>query len=390
MNNSTLALIQIENSDEVFTALGQASLDIFLGEFTDRVKQFTRTQDEIFEIQPNKLCILIRNVREPIQIELAAAKLTRLFDAPIQILDDEFKASIHVAFVPPKEDNLDIKSRLRIAESGLGEARSNNQPYVVQDAIVQTKIVAVKRTREIELAFGRGEFVMYFQPQMHSGYRNVVGAEGLMRWHHPVHGVLPPSEFIPYADQSAIMRSLTWFAIKSSVAQAAQWPEEVAVAVNISPMLLHDDELIPNVQDSLSIFNLAPQRLTLEITEDAMVEQPEKTLSVLHQLRAQGIKVAIDDFGTGYSSLAYFRDLPVDELKIDRSFVSSMLDRPRDHDIVKAIIDLAHTLGMKVVAEGVEDDATAATLQDLGADVLQGYWFSKPIDSAAFEEFLTR
>ena len=133
---------------------------------------------------------------------------------------------------------------------------------------------------------------------------------------------------------------------------------------------------------------LDPGRLTLEITEDAMVEDPAGTRTVLNQLREMNVRIAIDDFGTGYSSLAAFRDLPVDILKIDRSFVASMLEHPRDHDIVRAIIDLAHTFKMKVVAEGVEDEETASALQQLGADTLQGYWFGRPMPAAEFERLL--
>ena len=389
MNTSTLALIQIENTDEVFTALGQASLEVFLEEFEDRVQEFARSKDEVFKVQNNKLCILLNEVRDPLQIELAGAKLTRSFEAPIQILDEEFKATVHAAFVPPDDNHADTKSRLRIAEYALTEARNSNQPFIVRDSIVKSKTVEAKRLREIELAFERGEFVMYFQPQVHSGFRNIVGAEGLMRWHHPQKGVRPPGDFIPYASRSALMRSLTWFAIKSCVAHAAEWPAETTVAVNVSPLLLHDEHLIPNVEDALTIFDLPAERLTLEITEDAMVEKPDETLAVLTQLHELGVRISIDDFGTGYSSLAYFRELPIDELKIDRSFVTNMLERPKDHDLVKGIIDLAHNLKMKVVAEGVEDDATADTLQQLGADQLQGYWFSKPIQSDEFEKMLS-
>lgn len=389
MNTPTLALVQIENTDEVFTTLGEASLEIFLGEFEDRVREFARSKDEIIKIQPNKLCVLLNEVSDPLQIELAGAKLARFFEAPIQILDDEFKATVHAGFVPPDDKELDIKSRLRIAESALADARKSNQLFIVRSTVIKSKTVEAKRTREIELAFERGEFVMYFQPQIHSGFRNIIGAEGLMRWHHPQKGVRPPADFIPYADRSAVMRSLTWFAIKSSVAQAAEWPAETSVAVNVSPLLLHDRDLIPNVQDALAIFGLSANRLILEITEDAMLEKPDRTLSVLSQLSDLGVKISIDDFGTGYSSLAYFRDLPIDELKIDRSFVTDMLRRPKDQGLVKGIIDLAHNLGMKVVAEGVEDNATADALQQLGADQLQGYWFSKPIQSDAFKQLLT-
>jgi EAL domain-containing protein (putative c-di-GMP-specific phosphodiesterase class I) len=384
MNTSTLALVQIENSDEVFTALGQASLEIFLDEFADRVQQFSRTRDEVVNVAPNKVCILLHGVYEQIQIDLAGAKLARLFEAPIQILNEEFRANVHTAFVLPGDEVLDTRSRLRIAEMGLSEARAQNQPYVVKTAAIERTTVGVKRVREIEVAFERGEFVMYFQPKVHAAYRTFVGAEALMRWHDPSQGVRSPADFIPYVEHSQVMRTMTWFAIKSSVAQAAEWADDLCVAVNVTPGLLLESALVDNVRDTLSIFDFDASRLTIEITEDAMVQDFAKTLDMLMQLRELGVKISIDDFGAGYSSIGYFRDLPIDELKIDRSFVANMLQRSRDFDLVKAITDLAHTLAMKVVAEGVEDEATADALQTLGVDVLQGYWFGKPMQGDDF------
>ena len=389
MHASTLALVQIENADEIFTSLGEASLELFLNEFEERVQNFTRQNDEVLKIQPYKYCVLLQGVTDPLQIELAGAKLARLFEPPIRVLNEEFRALVHTAFVPPAANKVDTKTRLRIAEAGLGEARRTNRSFVIRETVEDDKTIAVKRARQIELAFERGEFVMFYQPQVHAGYRNIIGAESLMRWLHPKHGVRPPSEFIPFVDQSAIMRSLTWFAIKSSVAQASTWPASLTVSVNISPLLLHDPDLIPTVEDTLSIFDLPGSRLTLEITEDAMLEDPKKAIDVLCNLQSLGVKIAIDDFGTGYSSLANFREMPADELKIDRSFVTNMLERQRDHDIVKAIIDLGHTLAMKVVAEGIEDNETADELQKMGVDVLQGYWFSKPVPSDDLTKLLS-
>ncbi len=383
-------LVEIENADEVFVAFGEASQEQFLGAFEDRVRQLARPSDKIIKMQPHKFCVLLRGIQDPLQIQLAGAKLTRLFEPPISILDQEVKATVHAAFVPPADDCLDEKTRLRLAESSLSEARKNGEPFVIRDAAVGATpgAVAMKRAREVEVAFERGEFVMYFQSQVDAERRNVVAAEGLMRWDDPENGVRPPSDFLPYAESLDLMRSLTWFALKSSVSQCASWPENISVAVNISPRVLLDTELVPNVQDALAIFGLAAERLTLEITEEAVIEEPDQALVMLNELRATGVKVSMDDFGIGYSSLAYFRDLPVDELKVDRSFVSHMLESPKDHKIVKAIIDLAHNFSMKVVAEGVEDEATADVLQELGTDRLQGYWFSKPVEEADFRKLL--
>lgn len=390
MNLETLALVEIENADEIFAVYGEASGEQFLRTFEDRVRQLARPCDKIIKMQPHKLCLLLRGIHDPLQIQLAGAKLTRLFEPPISILDEEVKVTVHAAFIPPAEDCPDTTTRLRLAESSLSEARKNGEPFVIRDAAAggTPTAVAMKRAREVEVAFEQGDFVMYFQSQVDAGSRNVVAAEGLMRWDDPENGVRPPSDFLPFVESLGLMRSLTWFALKSSVSQCAAWPEHISVAVNISPRVLLDAELVPHVQDALAIFGLAPERLTLEITEDAVIEDPDQALIMLNELRATGVKVSMDDFGIGYSSLAYFRDLPVDELKVDRSFVSNMLEHPKDRKIVKAIIDLAHNFSMRVVAEGVEDNETADALQELGADLLQGYWFSKPVAEAEFRKLL--
>ena len=199
-----------------------------------------------------------------------------------------------------------------------------------------------------------------------------------------------PGEFIPVVERSELIEPLSWFALKSAIAQCRDWPEPLSVAVNIAPSLLNNDEIVRVTSDALAIFALAPHRLTLEVTETGFMEQPEVAFGVLGELRELGVRIAIDDFGTGYSSLSYFRDLPADELKIDRSFVANMARSRGDADIVKAIIDLAHNFSLKVVAEGVEDEQTARALCDLGCDCLQGYWFAKPMPAREYSKWLAR
>ncbi len=385
MQQETLALVALDNSEEIFAARGEISHDLFVEEFQERVKQLARPIDKVVAVQPHKLCVLLRGVEDPVQIELAAAKLIRLFEPPISVIDEDIQARVRAAFVTPGQACQDENTRLRSAEAGLSEARRANAPFVIRDGgSADPGVDSFERGRDVQAAFDRGEFVMYFQSQVQAAFRNVVGAEALMRWHDPKLGVRGPAEFLPYLGDRAILQSMTWFAIKSSVAQCAAWPSELSVSVNVSPLLARDDALVAHVKDSLAIFDLAPSRLTLEITEDVMLDEPGQALDILIKLSELGVKIAIDDFGTGYSSLSYFRDLPVNELKIDRSFISKMLERPRDHDIVKGIVDLAHHLSLEVVAEGVEDNLTADELQALGVDRLQGYWFSEPLSDEAF------
>jgi len=194
-----------------------------------------------------------------------------------------------------------------------------------------------------------------------------------------------PDQFIDVAESHDIIAPITWWVVKSAVARLARWPKELGIAVNVAPNLLLDNAILAVVRDSLDIHGVDPKRLTLEVTERVMVDDQHIMLQQLGRLRELGVKISLDDFGTGFSSLSYFRDLPVDEIKIDKGFVLHMLDSGKDHAIVKAVIDLAHNFSMRVVAEGVESLDIAKRLSELGCDVLQGYVFDKPLQVEAFE-----
>ncbi len=385
-SRATLALIELENIDTISAELSEHSLQLYLEEFQDRVRSLARPQDDVHDVKPHKMCVILKDIDDPQQLELAGAKLGRLFEPPIAVLDQEMRANVVAAFVPPGRDTPSTKERLQVAEAGLREARRESKPYtILQQAKAEDSTNRIKLIREVEAAIERGEMVLHYQPQIHAGYQNVVGAEALMRWQHPKHGLLSPARFLPYATGPGVMRALTWSALKSGIGTCVRWPASVSVSVNVPPSVLPDPALNDIIGDSLAIFGLAPERLTVEVTEDAMIADPAQTMDRLAALRALGVRVAIDDFGTGYSSLSHLRDLPVDELKIDRSFVQKMLRDSRDRDIVKAVVDLGHTFALKVVAEGVEDEATADALRELGCDILQGYLFGKPVSVREFE-----
>jgi len=241
--------------------------------------------------------------------------------------------------------------------------------------------------KKLEQALGAGEFELFYQPKVHAGYKSLLGAEALIRWRSRDGEIITPNRFIDVAERHEIIKPMTWWAIKSAVGRLARWPEQLSIAVNISPVLLLENDILSVVHDALDIYGVAPERLNLEVTEKIMVENQDSMLGQLHRLRDIGVKISIDDFGTGFSSLSYFRDLPVDEIKIDQSFVRRMLESEKDLAIVKAVIDLAHNFNLKVVAEGVETNAIAERLSQLRCDILQGYLFDRPLPA---EEFAKR
>ncbi len=385
--DACFVLLKIENASDVLKGFGEPQLASFYRQYETRVNSFARSDDHVERIGRSKYALVLSNISDPMQIELAGAKLERTFQTPFDIDGHELKVTLHAAFVP-FEGHLEKKMLLRNAERGLDDARSSNRMFVVRNLSTDSERpdISALWLRDVERGLACSEFEMYFQPKVDACDYTLRGAEALIRWQLSTGEVRNPGEFLAYVNGTSVMAPLTWFALKASIAHAVGWGDTLGVSVNVSPCLLLHSDLAEQVDDALTIFGFPPRLLTLEITEEAVIQDVSEAILMLNRLREMGCKISIDDFGTGYSSLSAFRELPVDELKIDRSFVSQMLHSPRDLDIVKAISGLAHSLSISLVAEGVEDIHTAAVLRDLGVQVLQGYLFSPPICADEFLE----
>jgi EAL domain-containing protein (putative c-di-GMP-specific phosphodiesterase class I) len=232
------------------------------------------------------------------------------------------------------------------------------------------------------------EFELFFQPQVTLDNEKIIGFEALVRWHHPEHGSIPPSEFIPIAEESNMIIPLGVWVLMESCRQAALWPEDWRIAVNISASQFSHGSLMLVVQRALELSNLAPTRLELEITESLLIQDAHSTRTTLDELQAMGVRVALDDFGTGYSSLAYLRNFPLNQLKIDRSFVAALQNDSSARAIVTAIIQLADALDLETTAEGIESIAEAAILRECGCYLGQGFLFAAPMPAHALLEFV--
>jgi EAL domain-containing protein (putative c-di-GMP-specific phosphodiesterase class I)/GGDEF domain-containing protein len=385
-NNSVLGLVELADADDLIEMHGSASFNVLRDVFHDRLKDWVRSKDQWRLLKNNRVCVILKDIGSEGELELAAAKLGRIFKEPHYHLGRPMPLEVAAGFAELKGQNKDMKLAMQQAGIALKQAKKSSQLFDVyspefgMNAEDERKLV-----ERLELALELGELQLYYQPKVHAGYRSLIGAEALMRWHTKDRKVIMPDQFIDVAERHEVIKPMTWWTIKSAVARLARWPEELAIAVNISPVLLMEDEILSVVQDALEIHGVAPARLNLEVTESIMVDNQNVMLSQLARLREIGVKISIDDFGTGFSSLAYFRDLPVDEIKIDKSFVMRMLESEKDHAIVKAVIDLAHNFSLKVVAEGVESMEIAERLADLRCDILQGYVFDKPLPVEEFE-----
>jgi EAL domain-containing protein (putative c-di-GMP-specific phosphodiesterase class I) len=355
--------------------------------FQDRLKGWVRGKDQWRLMSNNRVCVILRDMGCGGELELAAAKLGRIFNEPHFHMGRALPLSVKAGFAEIRGNGRDISAAMEQAGLALTQAKKSKRLF---DVYTEDQAAGTRDERELlsrlERAMERGELHLYCQPKIHAAYHSLLGAEALLRWHTQENKIVTPDRFIDVAERNDIIRPLTWWTIKTAVARLAKWPRELSIAVNISPRLLLENEILSVVQDALDIYGVEAKRLNLEVTESIMVDNQEVMLGQLAHLREMGLKISIDDFGTGFSSLAYFRDLPVDEIKIDKSFVMHMLESDKDLAIVKAVIDLAHNFSLKVVAEGVENQAIASALAEMRCDVLQGYFFDKPLPIEQFNK----
>jgi EAL domain-containing protein (putative c-di-GMP-specific phosphodiesterase class I) len=289
------------------------------------------------------------------------------------------------------DDGNDVDTLLRRADVAMYAAKDRRLGIArYEPAFETTSAERLALMAELGRALDEEQLVLYLQPQARLDDGEIVGAEALVRWVHPERGLIPPGEFVPFAERTGLGRRLSRFVLEAAVEQLASWGDDpdapARLAVNLSMVDLLDPALPDEVERLLAEADVDPERLELEITEGVIMADPVRVGAVLERLRAVGVKLALDDFGTGYSSLAYLKTLPVDVIKIDRSFVSGMADEPRDAAVVRSAIELAHSFGLGVVAEGVEDDQTFEALHELGCDVAQGYLIGRPVPAQELRE----
>jgi EAL domain-containing protein (putative c-di-GMP-specific phosphodiesterase class I) len=240
-------------------------------------------------------------------------------------------------------------------------------------------------------AIATQELRLYYQPKAGLETGLVKSVEALVRWQHPTHGFIPPDQFIPLAEQTGLIGPLTYWVVETALEQCRRWLDaglDLGVAVNLSMWNLRGTSLPDNIAGLLAHYRVPPHLLCVELTESAVMTDAEHTLRVLDRLFALGVRIAIDDYGTGYASLSYLKHLPADELKIDRAFVQHLTTEGADRAIVRSTVNMAHTLGMSVVAEGVEDQATWDLLATFGCDTAQGYYLSRPVPAQDLERWL--
>jgi diguanylate cyclase (GGDEF)-like protein len=374
-----LLLLDLDRFKEINDTLGHAAGDRLLRMVAERLQKLVSGEDLVARLGGDEFAIL-----HSVENADAVANLSqRIIDSLIMPYDLEghqanIGASIGVSLAPA--DGLDSEELLRCADLALYRAKSRGRGGFVFFESEMTAAAQHRRALELELrdALTHGQFEAYYQPQFNAQTGEVNGAEALIRWHHPVRGIVGPNEFISVAEEVGLIAPIGEWIMRQACREAARWREGMRVAVNISPAQFRGDHLTEMVISALAAGGLSPTQLELEITESVLLEETDATLKTLHQLRSFGIRVSLDDFGTGYSSLSYLRSFPFDKIKIDRSFVKEVTASANGAAIVRAIAGLGASLGMEITAEGVETREQLDLIRREGCTEAQGYYFSPP------------
>ena len=353
----------------------------------ERMLEKIRRSDTLARLGSNNFAAILDDVDDEQGMNLVADKISRAFNEPFEVAGHEIFISVSIGMQLASRVNYEVGELVRHAELALHDAKRNgrNACVLYQGNSSPADKVRLGLESALHHALERDELYLAYQPQVEVDGNHFYGVETLMRWRHPVLGNVPPTVFIPVLEDTGLIDQFGLWAIETSCRQFAQWlsqgqvPPTAKVSVNLSPRQFRQPDLAQQIKNALETTGLPPQRLTLEVTESMLMNNLDQGVEVLAHLRQLGVAVAIDDFGTGYSSLSYLKDLPIDYLKIDRVFVKDIVTDANDAAIANSIIGLAHNLGLKVIAEGVEDAEILEMLRVFGCDQYQGFYFAKPV-----------
>ena len=379
---AAVLLVDLDRFQEVNDSLGHASGDAVLRQVADRLSSTAPMNATVARLGNDEFAVLLPGSSLSDALTIARGVRDSLLE-PVLVegLGVDVSGAVGIAVAP--EHGRDPELLLRRAEAALRKAKAAEPPVQAwSTAMEPSDPRRLARVGELRKALERDELEVHYQPQVSLPGGEIVGVEALVRWRHPVDGLLASDEFLPMAERTGLIVPLTRVVLRMSLQQCRWWLDagrRVPVAVNLSVRGLLDPDLTATVRGLLATYRLPPEMLSLEITESSVMADVPRTLPVLQELADYGLSLSVDDFGTGYSSLAYLRQLPVKEVKIDKSFVRDMGTDESDAAIVSTIIGLARQLGLSVVAEGVEDEGSRDRLIDLGCDVAQGYLFSRPL-----------
>jgi len=383
--------IDLDRFKNVNDSLGHQIGDRLLQSVAERLTACTRESDTVARIGGDEFVVVVPDLNEQQDAGNVAQKVLEALSRPFRIFGHEVHITPSVGICAYPRDGEDVETLMRNADTAMyhakGMGRNNYQFFTVEmNAAAQHRLAL---ENDLRRALERSELTLHYQPQLDLQTGDIIGFEALARWRHPERGMVPPSQFIPVAEETGLIDRLGDWVLEQACAQAVEWQAagfpHLQVAVNLSAHQFRREEAAESVARVLAQTGLPPARLELEITESVLIQHAEQVLAKFKVLNDMDVQLSLDDFGTGYSSLSYLKRFPIDKLKIDQSFVRDISTDPDDAAIVTAIIAMAHSLGLEVIAEGVETKEQLAFLKLLGCDKAQGYYFSKPLPA---EEFL--
>lgn len=386
-----LLLMDLNHFKEINDTLGHHNGDFILQQVGSRLHQVLKPGEVVARLGGDEFGVMVPHANAELA-QQAAAALLRVLEQPFTLEEQSFHigASVGIAYSPAHGD--EPLTLLRRADVAMYHAKRTRVECSTYDpALDQHSLRNLALMGELRTAIEQRQLVLHYQPKVNVQTGRVTGVEALVRWHHPEHGLMSPDEFISLAEQSGLIRPITMWVLEEALRQGREWlgdGVDLDMAVNLSASSLQDAHFLEQIQGLLIVSPRSASRLRLEITETAIMADAQRALEILKRLSTMGVRLAVDDFGTGYSSLAYLKRLPVDELKIDKSFVTDMTREENDAVIVRSTIDLAHNMGLKVVAEGVQDAATLKMLEEWGCDVAQGFFFSPPLSAGELMAWL--
>jgi diguanylate cyclase (GGDEF)-like protein len=404
----SLAIIYLDLDDfkRINDAFGHNFGDKFLQSVSDRLVNKIRSIDTLSRVEEDDLettiarlggdefTLLLREIKEAQDASRVAQRIVDLFSQPFHIENRVIfiSPSIGIALYP--NDGQDVDTLLKNADTAMYHAKEkggNSYQFFSEHMNIEA-LERFSLESSLRSAIDKGEFQLYYQPQYDSSTGKIIGVEALLRWIHPERGMLLPDTFIPIAEESGLIMPIGSWVLKAACEQNKAWQlaefRPIYVTINISGVQFKQNNFVESVAQTLLDTGLEPQYLELELTESILMEPTEKTFSNLSELKATGVRIAIDDFGKGYSSLGYLKRLPIDTLKIDRSFVRDIISNSDDRAIIRAIISLARTLNLKVIAEGVETHDQLTYLREQGSDGIQGFLLSEPMTPNSFIQLL--
>jgi diguanylate cyclase (GGDEF)-like protein/PAS domain S-box-containing protein len=404
-----LLLLDLDHFKEINDTFGHHVGDVLLQELGPRLQDLVRLSDTVARLDGHadndvavarlggdEFALLLpgtgARVTQQVGATLAAERILTALEQPFTVEGQSLQVGASIGIVLYPDHGEDADALLRHADVAMYEAKRANSGYSVyqpaKDPYTRSRIRLIGDLRR---AIEQDELVLHYQPKADLTGGRVVGVEALIRWQHPTDGFIPPNQIVELAEHTGLIAPLSSWVLRTAIRQCRTWHKEgleVPIAVNLSTRSLHDQHLVERIAGLLRESTVAPSALTVEITESAVMVDPERALEIISRLRDMGITISIDDFGTGYSSLAYLKYLPVSEVKIDQSFVLNMLEDESDYRIVRGTINLAHDLGLTTVAEGIETHEAWERLRELGCDLAQGYYLSRPLSVEAATTWL--